>query len=139
MTAWVLDTSVALAWAMPDEGSARADALWHDVETGAALYVPSLWWYECANAVVVAERRQRISGHQAAALLGLLSELPLTTTAPLIGEDLTRIVALARRHDLSAYDASYLELANRNHAGLATLDTCLHTAAQNEGIPILEP
>jgi GNAT superfamily N-acetyltransferase len=47
------------------------------------------------------------------------------------------ILTLARRHGLTVYDASYLELAERPAAPLATLDVTLARAAQRENISLI--
>jgi predicted nucleic acid-binding protein len=44
---------------------------------------------------------------------------------------------LARAHDLSSYDASYLDLAMKKGLPLATLDQKLRAAAQSVKVPIL--
>ena len=49
----------------------------------------------------------------------------------------SRVMALARRHRLTAYDASYLDLALRTDGPLATLDRTLARAATAEGVPLL--
>jgi predicted nucleic acid-binding protein len=48
-----------------------------------------------------------------------------------------RLLALARRHGLTVYDAAYLELALREGLDLATLDTELADAARAEGMPLV--
>jgi predicted nucleic acid-binding protein len=48
------------------------------------------------------------------------------------------VVALARTHNLTAYDASYLELAMREGIPLATLDDKLQAAAVTSGVPLAE-
>ncbi len=44
------------------------------------------------------------------------------------------VIDLAQRHDLTIYDASYLETAIRRKAKLATFDQKLATAASQEKI-----
>ena len=136
VTDWVVDTSIALAWGMPDEDSPVADEFWQEVHAGALLHVPSLWWYECANALVVARRRDRLTEGQARKLGTLLSAMPLETAARPAGDDLARLQKIAGKHGLSAYDAAYLDLASRLVAGLATLDERLANAARAEGIDV---
>jgi predicted nucleic acid-binding protein len=46
------------------------------------------------------------------------------------------VLALARRHGLTVYDALYLDLALRRDAVLSTLDTKLAQAARSEGVPL---
>jgi predicted nucleic acid-binding protein len=48
-----------------------------------------------------------------------------------------RTLELADRHNLTVYDATYLELAMRLSLPLATLDEDLRKAAQREGVPLL--
>ena len=51
--------------------------------------------------------------------------------------DSETMLTLARAHRLTAYDASYLELALRLGAPLATLDRALAAAARTTGAPLL--
>jgi len=44
------------------------------------------------------------------------------------------VLALSRKHRLTAYDAAYLELAMRLDVELATLDGELRLAALSEGV-----
>jgi predicted nucleic acid-binding protein len=98
--------------------------------------VPSLWPLEVANTVVMGERRKRSTPAQAATWLGFLGVLPIVvdgeTTARAWGETL----GLARAHNLSAYDAAYLELAMRRGLPLATLDEKLQAAAAAVGVSL---
>ncbi len=133
---WVVDTSIALAWGMPDEGSPTADRFWKQVRSGAPLHVPSLWWFECANALVVARRRNRLTRDQAEKLGRLFGSLPLDTAAAPGGDAIARLQVLAERNNLSAYDAAYLDLARRLMVGLATLDKRLAAAARAENVEV---
>lgn len=51
----VLDCSLALAWALPDETSHRAERLLAQLSPKSTLWVPALWWYELANALLTAQ------------------------------------------------------------------------------------
>jgi predicted nucleic acid-binding protein len=133
---WVVDTSMALAWGLPDEESPSADEFWREVIAEVSLHVPSLWWYECANALVVARRWDRLTAEEALHLGTLLAALPLNTAASPVGHDLSRLQRLAGKHGLSAYDAAYLDLADRLGVGLATLDGRLAEAAHAEDIRV---
>ena len=133
MSAFVLDSSVAITWLLDDEENPVADtARWRIVDGGA--FVPQVWHLEVRNALLVAERRRRISAQGAVVRLRSLKELPIyTDTEP----DLESAVELARSHHLAIYDAVYLELARRRNEALATLDTALVRAAKAEGLPLL--
>ena len=131
MNSWVIDSSLALAWTLPDERSPSADKFWKQLTSGAELWSPSLWWYEIANALVVAKRRKRISEPDALRAAGLFQKLPIKTVEL---SDLERCMWLASEGGISAYDAAYLELAIRLGAGLATLDKKLAAAAKRAGV-----
>jgi hypothetical protein len=47
----VLDSSIAVAWGLPDEASARADRLLARASGKYAFWGPALWWYEIGNAL----------------------------------------------------------------------------------------
>jgi predicted nucleic acid-binding protein len=133
---WVIDSSLALAWGLPDERSPSADRFWSHVESGSQLWVPSLWWYEIANALVVVCRRGRLDATNSREILRLLGRLPVTTASPPVGDELRRLHALAVKHDLSAYDAAYLDLARTLSVDLGTLDQRLTAAARDEGLTV---
>ena len=133
---WVLDCSVALAWALPDETSKRAERFLVDLGEETVLWVPALWWYELANALTMAHRRRRLTESEAVQLVELYSSLPIQTDAHLNTDAVRRFQALAKEHSLSAYDAAYLELAQRKGIALATLDKRLISAARKSGVKV---
>ena len=98
------------------------------------VFVPQHWHLEVRNALLVGERRGRITSEQTSTSLTYLSELPLLTDSE---PDLNAALDLARSHGLSFYDAIYLELAHRRQVELATLDGRLKQAASAEGLGIL--
>ncbi len=130
----VVDASVTACWAFRDEGHPCADLALERLHTGEAL-VPALWWFEVRNILVVNERRGRITEAETSVFLSDLEHLPITMDrAP----ESSEVLRLARTHRLSAYDAAYLELAQRTRAELATLDAELIRAARAEGVPLIE-
>lgn len=133
---WVLDCSLALAWALPDETSKRADRFLAELPNGSLLWVPALWWYEVSNALTMAQRRRRLTESEARRIVELYEALPLQTDANLSPDAMWRFLALAKEHILSAYDTAYLELAQRKGIGLATLDKRLAGAARKAGIQV---
>lgn len=135
---WVIDSSIFLAQAFPDERTGLADRFFDRLGRNERLWVPALWWYEVANALTTAQRRSRISEADATQLLERLGSLPLETDGHLGREAAERLWRLARQHGLSAYDAAYLELAERRNAGLASLDDRLLAAARSAGLRVVE-
>ena len=131
----VVDTSIAAAWCFPDEDRSAADATLHRL-AGEDAVVPALWWFEIRNILIVGERRGRIDAAGTAQFLADLGCLPIDVdTTP----DSETLMALARKHSLTAYDAAYLELARRIGGSLATLDRALSAAAAAEGIVVIGP
>jgi predicted nucleic acid-binding protein len=126
---FVLDASVPACWAFQDEQDVRADAAYVRIKTEEAV-VPSLWWFEIRNILVVNERRKRITESDTGVFLRDLAGLRIRIDRePQEGA----VLRLARTHRLSVYDASYLELALREAIPLATLDDELAAAAVAEG------
>lgn len=119
---------------MPDETSTRADRLLGRVTAEDILWVPALWWYEIANALMMAERRRRIKEADRRALVHLYERLPIHTDTPLTAHIWREIQSLALSHRLSAYDAAYLELASRKSIALATLDKRMVQALREMGL-----
>jgi predicted nucleic acid-binding protein len=132
--AYVVDPSVALAWLLPDETNARADAIRVAVENGSDAWIPVHWWLEIGNGLLMAERRGRITAEQVAQALSLVNALPLEEDEETAEQIAVRTFTLARRHGLTIYDAAYLELAQRRGAILATFDEQLLKAAKKEKI-----
>ena len=130
---FVLEASVTTTWAFDDESDPVADAA-RDLMATESATVPSLWWYEVRNALLMGERRGRLRPSNTAYVLEQLSDLPITIDP---GLDETTIFRLARRHNLTFYDASYLALALRRRAPLATLDRALIAAARAEGVGLV--
>jgi len=127
---FVLDASVAAAWFLADEDDATATRAATRLAEDTAV-VPALFWFEIRNLLVVGERRGRATVADTARFLARLDGLPIEEDGRASGADL---LALARAHALSAYDAAYLELARRRAVPLATLDRRLAAAAAAEGI-----
>jgi predicted nucleic acid-binding protein len=128
--AFVLDAPIAACWAFQDEDHPDARLAFHRMRSEEAV-VPSLWWFEVRNILVVNERRRRIAESDTAAFLLNLSRLRIRIDRL---PDESAVLRLARTRRLSVYDAAYLELAQREGLPLATLDADLNKAAAAEGV-----
>lgn len=138
MKGWVVDSSLALAFGLPDESSTTAASFFGRIMSANEVWVPALWWYEVSNGLLVAERRNRITEAEALRIVEMCRRLPLETDFHSGPEVLGVYRALAREHGLSAYDAAYLELAERREFGLASLDGPLVKAARKAGVLVFE-
>ena len=131
--AFVLDASVTACWAFPDEHDLRADDALARIRTEEAI-VPSLWWFEVRNILVVNERRKRITESGTNSFLREIDKLRFRVDRE---PDEAVILRLARTHRLTVYDAAYLELALRAAIPMATLDKDLAAAAVTEGSTLI--
>ena len=117
--AFVLDGSVTMVWGFEDEADEYAEAIL-DRMPELQAFVPALWHLEVANALVVGERRHRTTPADTAHFLAILGAFPITVDDETVTRSWADTLHLARAHNLSAYDAAYLELALRR--GLPTGD-----------------
>ena len=134
---FVLDGSVTMVWGFEDETDEYAEAILERMPDLQA-HVPSLWPLEVANALLVGERRRRITSAETARFLAILGAFPITVDDKTVAHAWADTMHLARAHNLSSYDAAYLELAIRLGLPLATLDGKLKTAAGAMGVPLFE-
>ncbi len=130
MAVVVIDSSLAAAWLLDDEHHPLAEATFENLGRHGGI-VPCIWQFEICNTLLMAERRGRISRSGIEGCIDAINELPISTDRE---TDLSTCFQLARKHDLTFYDAIYLELAERLNASLATLDNTLARAAEKEGL-----
>jgi predicted nucleic acid-binding protein len=135
---FILDCSVTMAWYFKDEANAYAKAV-HKSLTGSVAIVPGLWPLEVANILVLGERHQRSTQAEASKWLNYLHMLPIRVDDETAGRAFSDILQIARSYELSAYDASYLELAIRLGLPLASLDNKLKVKAAMAGVAEFKP
>lgn len=131
---FVVDASVTLAWCFEDEATPQTEAILDRLSDDTAV-VPSLWELEVSNVLLLGERRGRLTESQSARFVALLAQLPILVDTA--SADMGAVLATGRRHVLTAYDAAYLVLAEREGVPLATLDAGLRAAAQAAGVAVI--
>ena len=136
MTAFVLDSSIALCWCFDNEATEGTRQLLEHLQADTAA-VPNLWHIEIANVLTLAERRRRITAAETAQFIALLEALEIDVDEETWSRALVRILDLAREERLTAYDAAYLELAMRLGVPLASKDGDLCDAAERLGVSVL--
>jgi predicted nucleic acid-binding protein len=135
MAACVVDATVTLAWVF-DEGG-RGTAL--DRQIGQLdLVAPWLWRLEMVNAVLVCERRREMSEAQGSRLLATLESLEIEIVGEPVPLTLVSLAHTARPHQLTAFDAVYLDLAVSLGLPLLCDDGKLRSAAERVGVPLIE-
>lgn len=131
----VLDASMALAWLFERDNakeSSTANKLLKNL-ANAETVVPVLWHTEITNALLIAERRKVVTEAHVIDYLNRLSNLPILTDSIIMADHRNFIMSLAREYKLTTYDATYLDLALRSNATLATLDKELANAMRKAG------
>jgi predicted nucleic acid-binding protein len=131
----VIDCSVAASWYLPDEANDYTESILDYVANNGA-WVPSLWYVELMNVLLMAEKRKRVRNEDIDSSLIEIIKLPLHVDNTNNSDWMQRIALLSRQHMLTAYDATYLELAIRKSSPLATQDRQLIKAAKSSGIAV---
>lgn len=117
--------------------SERAVVAQAALQRAGALVAPCLLMFELLNAIRGGVRARVLSDADAVGSIVDACELGVhLEPSPDVSVAL-RIAELAQAHGLTAYDASYLELALRTKSPLATFDSALIRAAQAEGVQIV--
>jgi len=115
----VLDTSVAVAWYLPEEFASEARAYRDRLLAGRLqLIVPSLHYWELANVLRTYVRRDEIEADLASEIFELHLDAPLEVAEP----DRRRVLATALEYDATAYDAVYITLALEHEIPLLTAE-----------------
>lgn len=133
---FVIDNSIVMAWCFDDESNEKTDRILIRLESAKA-YTPAIWPLEVCNVLLVAERRKRINEAETTRFIALLGKLPIIVEHEQPERMIKEIVMLARSHQLSSYDASYLDLAMKKGLPLATLDKNLINAAKRCNVQLL--
>lgn len=119
---WVVDASVGIKFFLPEDYSDQAEALF-SLLTGtppAELFVPDLFYAECANILWKRVRRFGYPGPEALqdiAELGHLAVRPVSTASLM-----EKALRLSLTWGITAYDACYVTLAEEIKAPLVTAD-----------------
>lgn len=137
MADFVVDASATLAWCFQDESVDWVDALFRRLILGSEAIVPRHWAFEVANAFVIAMRRGRATQQDLQRAFFNLRSLPIYTEMTDDSAIFTTLVELAGKHQLSVYDAAYIELAMRCRVPLATCDSDLRAAAISVGLSFI--
>src|SRR4051794_13453402 len=135
--AFVADASAGIAWVHANQASDASQQWLAVAEAGSAIHVPTLWPIEVANALLVAVRRNRMTDALRTSAISLFSWLDIHVDTETSTLAWTSISEAAVTHNLSVYDAAYLELATRKKMPLATCDAALRSAAVRVGVELL--
>ena len=128
----VIDASVVLKWYLADEkyGEKALGLLNRYISDELGILAPSLLEYEVINGLIIARKRGRIEGETVFTaidgFLGLGVELKDLSVFSV------RVLRYCDVYNLSAYDASYLALAEEEGIPLITSDRRMYNAVRND-------
>lgn len=137
-SAFIADASVAVGWVHPAQATTQTAAMLEAIAEGATLEVPALWPLEVANALTVLVRRRKLTEDERQSALGWLRGLRLRVDYEMASLAFSRLSELATTHQVSVYDAAYLELAHRRKLLLGCKDGPLREAAKRSGVGLWE-
>jgi len=127
----VVDASVALKWYLGDEehGRKALGLLDKYISDELGILAPSLLEYELINGLIIAGKRGRIKEENILkAIDGFMNlEIGLKNTSHLY----PKVFEFCKTYNRSAYDASYLAVADENGIDLITADKNLFNALRN--------
>ncbi len=133
---FVLDDSVSVGWFIESQQTDYRETVASALESDQA-YTPSLWVLEVVNILRTACRRKQLIASNAQIILRELLALPINIAAETpTGSE---VLSLALRHDLTSYEATYLDLALSLQLPIATSDKALQAAVMAAGVGIWMP
>ena len=115
MTRVVIDASVVVSWFLPDEKEGTHSGIFRKIGE-LDIHVPQIFYYELSNAFAMALRRGRVDIKTLSTILDIVWKLPIhldsldSFSVPLYFDS---VIKTGLAHDLTVYDAAYLELAVR--------------------------
>jgi predicted nucleic acid-binding protein len=138
MPGFVADASATLPWCFEEEATPVAEALLERLRAGELAIVPAHWSTEVVNDLLMAVRRGRIDLEPVSRFARDLAALPIRIEPPHAPAAWDAVIRVASKHQLTVYDAAYLELAERTRLPLATLDGDLRKAALAASVVLVE-
>ena len=128
----VVDANVVLAWLFEEPNG----ELWDDAFANYSVIVPLLSRLEVVNGLLKSERRRSLTRENVDLHARWVDDLLVTSTESSAASTAEDIVAFARPHQLSSYDAAYVVLALERGATLFTNDSNMLDAAGRLGLPV---
>ena len=128
----VIDASVVLKWYLADEqhGEKALGLLNKYISNELHILAPSLLEYEVINALVIARKR---GGIEEETLLSAIDGfLGLGIELKNLSMFSTRVLHFCKVYNRSAYDASYLALAEEDGIPLITSDRVMYNVVQTD-------
>lgn len=136
MTQLVVDASIFGPLLIPDEKHNLIPGLFDRIVEQGAL-APQHWPLEVVNTIRMAVRRNRLPATNMLDVVAKMRGMDIGIDSSTGENAWSATLELATKHDLTVYDAAYLELSLRRALPLATLDAALARAARAENVEVL--
>lgn len=134
MSAYVVDTSVVIQYAIAQTHTAEARVLVAQMYQGDTLYIPEFCLLECTNVLWKEVRFHRLPQANAEQIVQELLRLPFEIES--VGHLLPNALQIGLAHQLAIYDSLYIALAQYLALPLITVDERQSVAAKARGIAI---
>jgi predicted nucleic acid-binding protein len=136
---FVIDASVAAAWAIPLRGNVYTHRVELRLATGSACAVATNWPLDVAEELRAAVGRGETTQPRVDAQLARLSLYRIYLDPETPHRAWPDILDLARAHNITVREAAHLELALQLNLPLATTDATLLRVATAAGVSIFTP
>jgi predicted nucleic acid-binding protein len=130
---FVVDCSVSIGWLFDEQADVYTEAALDALSTSFTV-APRWWGIEVLNVLLALERRGRLGPDKTVDALRLLHRLPINLHDS--RASLYELHALALRHQLTSYDALYLDAALAAGLPIATRNKALRRAAEESGVGV---
>lgn len=132
MSQVVLDASVVLKWFLVDEenGHKALDLLFRFVSNEIDILAPSLLEYEVVNGLLIARKRGRIEDEKLLAAIEGFIDLGIQLRD--LSHFYSKMSNYCKVYRCSAYDASYLALAEVENILMITSDRDMYNAVKKD-------
>jgi predicted nucleic acid-binding protein len=134
---YVYDLSFVGTLIVPDEKNSKVEKFHEALGEDEVIFTSQLFWYEISNFFYNLLRRKLYLKNDILPFYSAISNVGLITDFETGIDYSSKIFLLCDKYQLSAYDAAYLELAERKKAVLCTLDKHLKTSAKKHGIEVI--
>jgi len=131
----VLDASLLIAWLLEEDTAMSAPEL-GEILQQETLVVPAHWSAEIGNALLMNLRRGRLPSNRLEMMLDDCAAFEISIEPPPPVEKISALTRLAAAHNLTFYDAAYIQLALERAIPLGTLDQDMRSAAARLGIQV---
>jgi predicted nucleic acid-binding protein len=114
-----------MSWFFEDEADPDADLIYRELRDNLSqAAVPDFFFFEVMNSLLTGEKKRRCTVEQADAFYNSILQIPFVVER-FSSRDFHEINSLARKHRLTAYDASYLYLSLSGNLQLQSKDIAL--------------